>query len=174
MNSPLPKIFAASLLLATPAAVLTSARARARDARAGAQAGRAPDCSLLTPSRKFDEYGVVSDAEEKSRLERLAAALDAEDEDTKVFVFGYAGRSGRAGEGLTRADRAKQALVEKSTFYNTRLNTLDCGRRETASTELWLTPAGASPPRCSPTLDPTPAPSKGAARRPPRRRSGRL
>ncbi|MET0622500.1 MAG: hypothetical protein ABW250_05940 [Pyrinomonadaceae bacterium] len=73
-----------------------------------------------------------------------------------------------------RADRAKQALIDKSNSYDTRLNALDCGRRETPSTELWMSPAGASPPPCSPTLDPTPAPSKGAVKRPTRRRSGRL
>ena len=162
MNIPLPKIFAALLLLAAPAAALTSVGAPAQD------------CSLLTPSRKFDEYGVVSDAEEKSRLERLAAALDAEDKEAKAFVIGYAGRAGRAGEGLARADRARAVLTDKSASYNTRLNTLDCGRRETPSTELWITPAGGSPPRCSPTLDPATAPAKGATGRPPRRRSGRL
>jgi hypothetical protein len=175
VNSPLSKILVASLLLTASAAALTSAGALAQDARAGAPEERARDCALLTPSRKFDEYGVVSDAGEKSRLERLAAALKAEDKETNAFIVGYAGRSGRAGEGLARADRAKQILTDESVFYNMRLNALDCGRRETPSTELWITPAGASPPRCSPTLDPTPAPAGGATtRRPPRRRSGRL
>lgn len=172
MNSPLTKIFAALLLLNAPATALTSARALAQDARAGAPEERALDCALLIASRKFDEYGVVSEAEEKSRLERLAVALKAEDEETNAFIIGYAGR---AGEGLARADRAKQILTDESVFYNRRFNVLDCGRRETPSTELWITPAGASPPRCAPTLDPTPAPAKGAMpRRPPRRRSGRL
>ncbi|HEY0170534.1 MAG TPA: hypothetical protein VGB98_05895 [Pyrinomonadaceae bacterium] len=174
MNRPFPKIFAALLLLNASAAALTSAGALAQDARAGAPGAGARDCSLLIPSRKFDEYGVVSGAEEMSRLGRLAAALDAEDKDTKAFIIGYAGRAGRAGEALVRADSAKQILVEKSVLYNTRLNTLDCGRREAASTELWITPAGASPPPCSPTLDPTHAPAKGAAGRPTRRRSRRL
>lgn len=174
MNIPLPKIFAALLLLAASAVAFTSARTLAQAARAVAPEERARDCALLIPSRKFDEYGVVSDADEKSRLERLAAALKAKDEDVNAFIIGYAGRSGRAGEGLTRADRAKQILTDESVFYNTRLNTLDCGRRETPSTELWITPVGAAPPRCSPTLDPTPAPAKGATGRPTRRRSGRL
>ena len=173
MNSPLPKIFAALLLLTASAAALTSARAFAQDARAGATEESARDCALLTPSRKFDEYGVVPEADEKSRLERLAAALKAEDKETNAFIIGYAGRSGRAGEGLARADKAKEILTDASVFYNTRLNALDCGRRETPSTELWITPVGASPPRCSPTLDPAPAPARGGAQDRPRRRSGR-
>lgn len=136
-----------------------------------APAVRAQDCGLLIQSRKLDGYGDLSAEEEWSRLEKLAAALEEERGDTKAFIIGYAGRAGRAGDAIKRADRAKETLVEKSAFYNTRINTLDCGRRESPATELWLTPAGASPPRCSPTLDPLPAPAKdGRARR----RSGRL
>ncbi len=174
MNSLLPKTFAALLLLTASAAALTSARAFTQDARVAVQADRAQDCALLVPSRKFDDYSVVSDADEMSRLERLAGALKAEDEDAKAFIIGYAGRTGRAGEGLARADKARKLLTDKSVFHNTRFNTLDCGRRETPATELWITPVGASPPRCTPTVEPTPAPAKGATRPSPRRRSGRL
>ena len=148
------KLFAVSLLLPPLACVCMLAR----DARAVAQEGRARDCGLPTHSRKLDEYGELAAEEEKSRLLKLAAALDSEPEDTKAFIIGYAGRDSRAGGGLARADRAKGTLTDKSVFYNTRINTLDCGRRETPSTELWLTPVGASPPPCSPTLDPAPAP----------------
>jgi hypothetical protein len=163
---PLLIFFAASLLVPSLAA---DGAARA------AQEGKAQGCELLTQSRKFDEYGDLSAAEEKSRAEKLAAALAAEHEDTVAFIIGYAGREGGAGAGLARADRVKQALVEKSFFSNSRFNTLDCGWREAPATEFWLTPAGASPPRCAPTLDPTLAPAKGAARRPsPRRGTGRL
>lgn len=160
-------IFAASLLLLTPPAPAVP---------------RAQDCGQLAQSRKFDEYGVVSDAEEKTRLRKLTDALDKEPEDTVAFVIGYAGRAGRAGEGLARADRVRKTVTDgsltdgsyRSALYNSRINTLDCGRREAPSTELWITPAGASPPRCSPTLDPAPAPAKGGgAQGRPRRRSGR-
>ena len=174
MSSLLLKIFAASLLLPAFAADAARAQSPTRDGHAGARAERAQDCGRLEPSRKLDEYGVVSDAEERARLEKLVALFKAEGEEAKAFIIGYAGRSGRAGEGLARADRAKQILTDESVFHNTRINALDCGRREAPATELWITPAGASPPPCSPTLDPTPAPAKGATRRPPRRRSGRL
>lgn len=173
MSSVLLKLLAAALVLPTATAVAP----RVRDAHAAAQEGRAQDCGLPTHSRKFDEYGALTAEEEKARLDKLAAALDAEPDDTKAFIIGYAGRGGRAGEGLARADRARKVITDKSqtTFlYNTRLNTLDCGRREAPATEIWLTPAGASPPRCAPTLDPAPAPAGGASRRPARRRGGRL
>ena len=159
MSRLLLKLFAASLLLSPLVA----------------DGLRAQDCGLPVQSRKVDEYGVLPAEVEKSRLEKFAAALDAETKDTKGFIIAYAGRSGRPGEALKRADSAKEILIDKSTFINDRLNTLDCGRREAPSTELWLTPVGASPPICSPTLDPTPAPAKGGAvRGRPRRRSGRL
>jgi hypothetical protein len=174
LSSLLLKLFAASLLLPTLAVVGPPAQ----DARSGAQEVRIRDCDLLIQSRKFDEYGEMSAEEETARLEKLVAALKAESKDTKAFIIGYAGRAGRAGDGIKRADSARQILTEKPfeySLHNTRLNTLDCGRRETAATELWITPVGASPPRCSPTLDPAPAPAKGGAvPRRTRRRSGRL
>lgn len=169
MNSLLPRLFAVSLLLPP----LACFGLLARDARAFAQEGRARDCGLPVQSRKVDEYGDLSAEDEKSRLLKLAAALDAEPEDAKAFIIGYAGRVARAGGGMARADAAKTTLVDKSVFYNTRINTLDCGRRESPATELWITPAGASPPPCSPTLDPAPG-KGGAARVRPRGRSGRL
>lgn len=162
-RSLLLKLFAASLLLPPLAAAARGARPQ--------------DCGLPTQPRKFDEYGDVSADEERSRLEKLAAALDAEPGGTKAFIIAYAGRDGRAGDALRRADRARWVLTGRtntSFLYNPRINTLDCGRRESPATEIWIAPAGAAPPRCSPTLDPAPAPARGgAARRTPRRQSRR-
>ena len=140
------------------------------------QEGRPPACALPVSSRKLDEYGRLPAAEELSRLEaKLRPALEAEHDDAKAFIVAYAGRGDRPGSALARADRARQALLDDSYFYSRRLNTLDCGRRETPSVELWITPVGASPPTCSPTLAADAAPSKEAPtpRRPARRRGAR-
>jgi hypothetical protein len=158
LSSPLRKLLAAALLLAPAGA-------------AAFNSVRAQDCGLPAQSRKLDEYGELPAGEEKTRLEKLAAALKAETDDTAVFIIAYAGRAERAGAALRRADRSKQTVIDKEPFFNPRINTLDCGRRESPATEIWLTPAGASPPRCSPTLDPAPAPPKPFAR--PRRGSRR-
>ena len=133
-------------------------------------------CEGLAPSRKLDEYGDLKPVDENARLEKFVAALtgENEDEDTKAFIIGYAGRRGRAGEALARADRAKDYLVERSVFNNTRINTLDCGHRETPSTELWITRAGAAPPLCSPTVAPGEVQVKGRRRPSSRRRSRAL
>ncbi len=141
------------------------------------QEGRPPACGLAASSRKLDEYGQLPATEELSRLEeKLRPALQAEHDDAKAFIVAYAGRGDRPGAALARADRAKQALVDKeSYFYGRRLNTLDCGRRETPSIELWITPVGASPPPCTPTLADAAPPVKEAPspRRPARRRGAR-
>ena len=154
MTSTLLKLFAAALLL--PQA---------------ARETRPPDCGVGVSSRKVDGYGAVSAAEELSRLEKLRPLLEAEHDDVKAFIIAYAGRNDRPGEALARADRARRALYDKSYFYDGRLNTLDCGRRETPSVELWVTPVGAAPPPCTPTLEPAAPPVKKAPgpRRPARR-----
>ncbi|MBV9927991.1 MAG: hypothetical protein JOZ96_23425 [Acidobacteria bacterium] len=159
MSGTLPKLLAALLLLPQYAAAVRTA-----------QGVRARDCGLAAQSLKLDEYGDLSAAEEGPRLEKFTAALKEYPDDTAAFIVAYAGRAERAGAALRRADRAKQAVIDKSPLLNPNINTLDCGRRESPAVELWLTPVGASPPRCSPTLDPAPPPPKaGAARRGSRR-----
>ncbi len=141
---------AAALLVLTPALVFTPETPRAQVTRPQENCG-------LPPSRKFDAYGKVGDADEHARLDKLAAALSVEADDVRAFIVGYGGRGARAGEGTRRADRAKYYLTEKSYWINDRLNTLDCGYREEPATELWLTTVGAAPPQCSQTLTPAEA-----------------
>lgn len=130
-------------------------------------------CEALPPSSKVDEYGDLKPVEEKARVEKLAALLKGESEDTKAFIIAYAGRNGRTGEALARADRAKGYLVEMSNSYNTRINTLDCGYRDAPATEIWMTRVGAAPPRCAPTVEPGEAQVKGRKGRHPSRRRSR-
>jgi hypothetical protein len=130
-------------------------------------------CEALPPSLKVDEYGDLKFSEEQAHLDKLVTSLKGEDEDTKAFIMAYAGRGGRRGEALARADRAKDYLIEKSVFYNSRTNILDCGHREEAATELWITRAGAAPPRCTPTVGPGEAQVKGRRGRPSSHRRSR-
>lgn len=124
----------------------------------------------LEPSRKIDAYGETTPADEQARLEKFMALLGGESEDVKGFIVAYAGRTARAGAAQARADRAKEFLVEKNVSHNVRLNTLDCGRRETAETELWITPVATAPPPCAATFKPAGARPTAPARRPPARR----
>ena len=147
-------------------------RAGRRFSHAQPSARGRPACDL-PPSRRLDEYGAFGGADERARLDKFAAVLKGEQEDVKGFIVAYSGRGARAGDALRRADAAKRHLTDADNFINTRLNTIDCGRRESASVELWLTPVGAAPPVCAPTAGPA-ATAGGANRRarPAARRSG--
>lgn len=144
---------AAALLVLTPALAFTHGTPRQEAARLQTDCG-------LPPSRMFDAYGEVGDAEEHARLDKLAAALRVEPDDVRAFVVGYGGRGARAFEGTRRADRAKLYLTEKSYWLNDRLNTIDCGYRERPATEIWLTAVGDAPPLCTQTLTPAEAQAK--------------
>lgn len=114
----------------------------------------------LQPSRRVDEYGDISSSDESARLGKFAAILNS-DEDLQGVIVAYGGRTALANEALERADRAKRHLVDKQVFYNSRINTVDCGYREKPATELWVSPVGASPPICSPTVNPNEVQIKG-------------
>jgi len=120
------------------------------------QTGDSASCGL-PPSRKIDEYGTIGREEEQARLEKLLLALGAE-KDSHAFIVTYGGASSTIAEAQERADGAKRYLVEKQAFYagaegtNSHINTLVCGFREVRSTELWITPVAAAPPRCAPTI----------------------
>lgn len=120
------------------------------------QTGNSGNCGL-PPSLKIDEYETIRRADEEARLEKLLLALAAE-KDGHAFIVTYGGRLSAENDAQSRADSAKRYLVEKHGFFggaevtNSHLNTLTCGYREVPSTELWITPAGAAPPRCTPTI----------------------
>ncbi len=121
----------------------------------------------LSPSRKVDEYDSINLSEEKARLDKFTAILDKEQEETSGFIVTYASRGERFSAAQKRADRAKEYIVNKSVFYNERINTLDCGYREEQRTELWMTTAGAAPPTCSPTVKPSRVKINGRGKRRP-------
>jgi hypothetical protein len=120
------------------------------------QIGKSASCGL-PPSRKVDEYSTSAREEEQQRLEKLLLALGLE-KDSHAFIVTYGGRSSTIAEAQKHADGAKRYLVEKQAFYagaeltNSHINTLFCGFRDAPSTELWITPLGAAPPLCAPTI----------------------
>lgn len=132
------------------------------------QTGDSANCGLR-PSQKVDEYGTIGREEEKDRLEKLLLALAAE-KDSHAFIVTYGGRFSTKEEAQGRADWAKRYLVDKHVFFgvaegtNSHINTLTCGYREVPFTEFWITPVGAAPPRCAPTI-PTPIRQKSQTRR---------
>ena len=104
-------------------------------------------------------------------LVRIIPVMEAH-KNSHGFIVTYAGRSSSLAEAQKRADVAKRQLLEKqqwinrSDVLNARLNTLVCGHREAPAAELWVTPVGAAPPICSPTI----VVPRAEAKRPSRRR----
>jgi PKD domain len=129
---------------------------------------------LPTPinPNQFDTYGRIARNDEKARLDNFAVALQ-NDPGAQGYIITYGGRRGPAGEAQTRADFAKNYLVNSRGIDAGRLVTVDGGFREEATTELWLVPSGATPPTASPNVDASEVQTTRPPRRAPRRRGRR-
>src|ERR1700752_4058086 len=112
-------------------------------------------------ARKFDELplgiGNVREQENEmnARLERYARQLRIE--RARAFIIGYSPRIVEyevynRSYGDMRAGQAKSIL---SQFFDwRRITTIDGGFREIATTELWIVPLGAEPPKPKPNIQP--------------------
>jgi hypothetical protein len=127
--------------------------------------------TLPTPTQ-FDTYGRIARNDEKARLDNFAIQLQ-NDTGAQGYIIAYGGRRGAAGEAQTRADFAKNYLVNSRGIDAGRLVTVDGGFREEATTELWLVPSGAQPPTASPNVDASEVQTTRPPRRAPRRRGRR-
>ena len=119
---------------------------------------------------QFDTYGNIPRNDVKARLDNFANALQ-ENPGAQGYIIAYGGRRGPAGEAQRRADFARDYLVNTRGIDAGRLVTIDGGFREEATTELWIVPAGATPPTASPNVDPSEV--QTIRPRPTRRRRGR-
>ncbi len=124
--------------------------------------GVAPECNRTASctftiretrvARKFDEYGNIAFNDEKARLDNFAIELQ-NDPGAQGYIIAYSGRRARANEAQSRADRAKDYLVNMRQIDSGRIVTVDGGAREDLTVELWIVPSGAAPPTASPTVD---------------------
>jgi len=121
---------------------------------------------------QFDTYGRIARNDEKARLDNFAIQLQ-NDPGAQGYIITYGGRRGPAGEAQTRADFAKNYLVNSRGIDPGRLMTVDGGFREEATTELWLVPSGATAPTASPNVDASEVQTTRAPRRRAPRRRGR-
>jgi len=92
--------------------------------------------------RKFDEYGNIRFNDEKARLDNFAVQLQNEPTSTG-YIIGY-GSCGT--EGMTRANRAKDYLVNTRGIDASRIVTVDGGCTPELIVQLWIAPQGASAP----------------------------
>jgi len=93
-------------------------------------------------SRKFDEYGNIRFNDEKARLDNFAIQLQNEP-TAQGYIIGYGTCDA---EGQTRANRAKDYLVNTRGIDGGRLVVVDGGCMPELKVELWVAPSGATPP----------------------------
>ena len=124
--------------------------------------------TLPTPARKFDEYGNIRFNDEKARLDNFAIQLQNEP-TSQGYIIGYGSCDA---EGQTRANRAKDYLVNTRGIDAGRLVVVDGGCMPELKVELWIVPSGATPPAASTegAVSPCPDCKKKPATRRPRRR----
>lgn len=115
---------------------------------------------------KFDEYGNIRFNDEKARLDNYAIQLQ-NNPDNRATIIGYGACEG---EGLNRANRAKDYLVNTRGIDAGRIDTVDGGCRSELHVELWLVPSGATAPAADMSGAVSPCPE---CRRPARGRRGR-
>jgi len=93
-----------------------------------------------------DEFGEIARDDEKARLDQFAIELQ-NSPGAQGYIIAYGGARSRYGTGRQRADRARDYLVSTRGIDASRIVTIDGGTRPSASTELWIVPPGATPPR---------------------------
>lgn len=120
-----------------------------------------PLCRLPLPEpSKFTEVGEAKQAGSSRRSDDDTTALDGfvgelrEQPSAQAYVIAYAGRKARAGEAQARAERARAYLMSKHGMEAGRVLIVDGGYREEAALELFIVPAGATPPSPTPNVDP--------------------
>jgi len=90
--------------------------------------------------RKFDEYGNIRFNDEKARLDNFAIQLQNEPASRGAIV-GYGSCDA---EGTTRANRAKDYLVNTRGIDASRLDVIDGGCLPELLVQLWIVPQGAT------------------------------
>ena len=120
---------------------------------------------VINPSM-FEEYGDIRFNDEKARLDNFAIQLQNQT-GSQGYIIAYGTCEG---QGQTRADRAKDYLVNTRGIEASRITTIDGGCRSDLAVQLWIVPTGATAPAASTDNAISPCPE---CRRAPRRRARR-
>jgi hypothetical protein len=97
---------------------------------------------VIKTCEKVDEYGNIKFNDEKARLDAFASRLQT-DAGSTGYIIGYGTCEG---EGLARANRAKDYLVNTRGIDAGRITTVDGGCRAELLVQLYVCPQGATPP----------------------------
>lgn len=100
---------------------------------------------VVNKPRKFDEYYDIARNDEKARLDNYAIQLQGEP-GTQGYIIVYPSRKARANEAQARAKRISDYLVNSRGIDASRFTVTMGAAREDWLFELWIVPAGATPP----------------------------
>lgn len=98
---------------------------------------------------KVDEYGDIRFNDEKARLDNFASRLQT-DAGSQGYIIGYGACEG---QGLARANRAKDYLVNTRGIDAGRITVIDGGCKDTLMVELHVCQPGAPAPAAAPSVD---------------------
>ena len=100
----------------------------------------------------FDRYGNLRFSDEKARLDNFAIQIQ-QVERAQGYIIVYAGRKATVAEAQTRANRARDYLINVREINPERVKAVDGGFQEELAVQLYIVPEGVSPPALMPTVD---------------------
>lgn len=113
------------------------------------ECGKTASCSIVVDRfplpHKFDEFPGIRFNDEKARLDNFAIELK-NSPSAQGYIIVYGASSGPVQLAQSRANRAREYLVNYRAVDARRIITVDGGCRAATDIELWIVPAGASPP----------------------------
>ncbi|MDQ1612913.1 MAG: hypothetical protein QOG00_2844 [Pyrinomonadaceae bacterium] len=114
------------------------------------------------PTVKFAEYVTRDLSANKSQLDRFVNALQ-QDPTAQGYLIAYGGRTSQPEDAQKAADNATDYTMNTRKMDGARTLSGVGGYREQPTVELWIAPAGGTPPLATPTIAPKdvkPAPAK--------------
>ncbi|MBL8181436.1 MAG: hypothetical protein JNL64_07450 [Blastocatellia bacterium] len=106
----------------------------------------------LSNTEQVDEFGKAGDCEFSTRVDNLVIRLNAQ-ADSTAYVITYLGANALPGEVLHDPMKSRILRYLAIQKYDTsRIVFIEGGYRETLSTEFWIVPLGAAPPKPSNTV----------------------
>ena len=100
---------------------------------------------VVIKPHKFDEYYDITRNDEKARLDNYAIQLQAEP-GSHGYIFVYPSSKARGNVAQARAQRISDYLVNSRGIDASRFTVTMAAAREDWLFELWIVPAGATPP----------------------------
>jgi hypothetical protein len=105
------------------------------------------------PAVKFGEYVTPDLSANKAKLDEFVLALQ-QDPTAQGYLIAYGGRASRPEDAQRAADNATDYTINVRKIDGARTLSGVGGYRERPTVELWIAPAGGTPPMATPTVDP--------------------